>query len=87
MVYIYVIVSWYTGPLSVLLDASQLQYYKEGVWTGYVSDSPPALGCSKKYLNHAVLLTGYGVDGLEYWSVKNSWGEKWGEDGTYVSPI
>lgn len=72
------------GPLSVLLDATQLQYYKEGVWTGQASPSHPALGCSKEYLDHAVLLTGYGVDGgVEYWSVKNSWGEKWGENGYF----
>lgn len=77
-----------TGPLSVLLDASQLQYYKEGVWDGHVDSLK--VGCSKTYLNHAVLLTGYGEavaseDGgaVDYWSVKNSWGQKWGEDGYF----
>lgn len=73
-----------TGPLSVLLDATQLQYYKEGIWVGHIDSSPELLGCSKTYLNHAVLLVGYGVeDNNDYWIVKNSWGEKWGESGYF----
>jgi len=79
------------GPLSVLLDASELQFYSSGVWTGYRDGSSPLLGCSQTYLDHAVLLVGYGVDsidtstdaGLDYWIVKNSWGSEWGEDGYF----
>lgn len=38
-------------------------------------------------VNHAVTIIGYGKSELEecedYWLVKNSWGDDWGEDGTF----
>lgn len=73
------------GPLSALLDATNLQFYDSGVWSGQVEDHP-FLGCSTEYLNHAILLAGYGTDEAtkqDYWLVKNSWGVKWGEEGYF----
>ncbi|XP_044462427.1 zingipain-2-like [Mangifera indica] len=60
-------------PVSVAIDASGIKYYSSGVFDGDCGTS----------LNHAVTIIGYGTadDGTEYWLIKNSWGESWGENG------
>jgi C1A family cysteine protease len=61
-------------PVSIAIEADQkeFQLYKSGIFTGT---------CGTK-LDHGVLLVGYGFfDGLDYWKVKNSWSEKWGDKG------
>lgn len=74
-----------TGPLSIALDATiAFQFYKRGILNP--SSMPILGGCAKvkPELNHAVLLVGYGSErGRDYWTVKNSWGTKWGEDGYF----
>ena len=61
-----------TGPLSALMDATQLQFYKSGVWTGGKTAHG---GCASdgSYLNHAVLLVGFAseTDGTDYWTGKS----------------
>ncbi|KAF5467053.1 hypothetical protein F2P56_016919 [Juglans regia] len=71
------------GPLAVGLNAVFMQTYIGGV-------SCPLI-CGKKWVNHGVLLVGYGAKGFSilrfgnrpYWIIKNSWGKKWGENGYY----
>ncbi|KAL0298876.1 UNVERIFIED_CONTAM: putative cysteine protease RD19D [Sesamum radiatum] len=71
------------GPLAVGLNAVFMQTYIGGV-------SCPLI-CGKRWLNHGVLLVGYGSRGYSilrlgykpYWIIKNSWGKRWGEHGYY----
>jgi len=63
--------------VSISIDASgaTFQLYKNGIIN--------SCGTS---LNHAVLVVGYGHDdalGQDYWTVKNSWGVGWGEQGYF----
>jgi len=58
-------------PVSVTVNAGQLQFYANGVVTG---------SCSGQ-INHAVIAVGYGADGLDYFKIRNSWGSGWGEQG------
>lgn len=61
------------GPVAVSVDASWFSY-ESGVFSGDCGTS----------VDHAVQLVGYGTDsdsGLDYWTIRNSWGGSWGESG------
>ncbi|ODN02801.1 Cathepsin L1 (s) [Orchesella cincta] len=69
------------GPVAAALDANKFQAYKSGIMKC-------AGGPGK--LNHGVVIVGYGAEpslffglipGDEYWIVKNSWGDGWGDKG------
>merc|ERR1712168_1043751 len=64
------------GAVGIAIDAGGIgfQLYSGGV---YVSNT-----CSSTRLNHAVTAVGYGnMDGQDYFTVKNSWGTVWGDQG------
>merc|ERR1719311_1150891 len=63
------------GPVGVSVAAKDWSMYGGGVF-----DS-----CDKNaIIDHAVTLVGYGVDkgsGTKFWTIRNSWGPYWGEEG------
>jgi C1A family cysteine protease len=59
------------GPIPVGIDSTSSRFitYKDGVIEADECNKEP---------NHAVTVVGFTP---EYWVIKNSWGEHWGEDG------
>ena len=66
----------YKNPVVVAIEADTVyfQSYSSGILTDGIK-------CGTT-LDHAVEIVGYGTqNGIDYWKVRNSWGETWGEDG------
>ena len=64
------------GPISIGVGAGN------DAWFHYNSGIIDDASVCKPNLDHAVLLVGYGAEaGREYWIVKNTWGDDWGEAG------
>ena len=56
------------GPVAISVASSGWSVYSSGVFQCSAGVS----------VDHAVLLVGYTAD---YWTIKNQWGESWGESG------
>ncbi|XP_021728546.1 zingipain-2-like [Chenopodium quinoa] len=63
-------------PVAVCIDIHGIDFrhYSNSIYNG---------DCGRDNINHAVTVVGYGTDtnGTDYWVLKNSWGESWGENG------
>merc|ERR1712106_235513 len=67
------------GPVQAVMEVyTDFFMYSRGVYkrTNLASDMPVGY--------HAVRMLGWGQEGTEkYWTVANSWGTEWGEDGLF----
>ena len=64
------------GAFAASIDASQhsFQSYSSGIYDPN--------NCDSTNTNHEVGVVGYGTHkDIDYWIVRNSWGDKWGENG------
>lgn len=63
------------GPQAISVDASG--------WSPYVNGIADFCPTDRNIdIDHAVVLMGYGEEnGVKYWTIRNSWGTLWGEDG------
>lgn len=64
------------GPIAVSIDIDHESFMR---YSGGIYKEP---NCSQTYSNHATIVVGFGNENNEdYWILKNSFGEKWGEKG------
>ena len=64
------------GPIAASMMVYQdLYVYKQGI---YITSNGRLLG------GHGIRIVGYGIEnGVKYWTIANSWGSSWGEQGFF----
>jgi len=69
------------GPVVMSFEPKEdFMYYKDGIY----KSGPNKIHQEWEQVDHAVLLIGYGVEKEQaYWTLQNSWGDDWGEDGYF----
>ena len=68
---------YYNGPIACGINAAAILNY-----TGGILDVPN----EKRNIDHIISIVGWGYDkktNKQYWIVRNSWGEYWGELGYF----
>jgi hypothetical protein len=61
--------------IGIEADTYYFQSYSSGILTSELCGTT---------IDHAVEIVGFGIDdGTKYWTVRNSWGEDWGENGYF----
>jgi cathepsin B len=65
------------GPLWVGMNIKKdLMYYSSGIYVPILNDT--------ENMSHAGKLIGWGIEnGIKYWTIQNSWGSNWGENGFF----
>jgi cysteine peptidase B len=60
------------GPIAIGVDATSWQTYTGGIMSN----------CQGTQMDHGVLIVGFdSTNSPPYWTIKNSWGASWGENG------
>jgi len=69
------------GPLVISFEPKEdFMYYKSGIYRS----GPNKIHQEWEQVDHAVLLVAYGEEGGQsYWTLQNSWGADWGEEGFF----